>query len=426
MLLMDDENVQSSVELVESKKDGATTVRALKLNFAGHEVKLVFEENRAVQTFSVNDTNIMNSSEAKYTGVVEFNIIPRLLPLKDDNVADVLDLGLFRRFQNEKLLLALIKELDDFKHGNMSNQPMLNIISKCSLGSSEKMLSNICGIQAGAYWNEHIQDLKHKPEKFHKIRDLIIALKLPELLETVDATVSSFAQNTHYIAPLRATAERYYRTQGLANDTVDPEGKNLSLFIRGLSEGEKKSFQNWTLEHFGFFIKPTLGGGHISLNVIEGLEGKETNLADTGFGLSQILPVVAQLWVLTQRSQARKITTSRQFLHSPTMHFTLAIEQPELHLHPMLQSKVAELLMDAIIVARKSSIELRLIVETHSEVIVNTIGESIYRKKFDKDDVKIILFEKDSENTTTLRDTKYDSEGILEDWPIGFLSPGIN
>jgi len=72
----------------------------------------------------------------------------------------------------------------------------------------------------------------------------------------------------------------------------------------------------------------------------------------------------------------------------------LLIENPEAHLHPRGQSKIAELLC----LAAKSGIQL--IVETHSDHIFNGLRKSIASQKINKENIKIHFFNTDGQNTT--------------------------
>ena len=135
------------------------------------------------------------------------------------------------------------------------------------------------------------------------------------------------------------------------------------------------------------------------------------NLSDTGFGYSQILPIVTQLWFIANNPKKR-LYLSRY----PT---TIIIEQPELHLHPKLQSKLISAICSL------SNRYFRFIIETHSETIINKIGDLIYNKKIGNKDVNIQIFSKKNEKMETIvESSSYDEEGFLENWPIGFFDEG--
>ena len=73
------------------------------------------------------------------------------------------------------------------------------------------------------------------------------------------------------------------------------------------------------------------------------------SIADVGFGVSQVLPVLVAL-------------TSREIRDS-----LVYLEQPELHLHPNAQVALAQMLADA---AKRG---VRVVAETHSSLLL--IGE---------------------------------------------------
>ncbi len=66
------------------------------------------------------------------------------------------------------------------------------------------------------------------------------------------------------------------------------------------------------------------------------------------------------------------------------------------------------------------------IVETHSETLVNRLGEFIAVKRLDPRDVQVILFEPvDDTGKTSVGTVEYDNDGTLIDWPYGFFQPAV-
>ena len=247
-----------------------------------------------------------------------------------------------------------------------------------------------------------------------KSRDKYIAeIKLIyfyECFPAIDDYLNLYFRQIHYIAPLRATAERYYRLRNLSIDEVDYQGKNLSIFLDGLQRRNRISkFNEWTDKLFGFHVRTKNEAGHLSMQVF--LQGKEdsVNLSDTGFGFSQILPIITQLWDLSTRQ-----------MRIPTL---IAIEQPELHLHPSLQANLVNAFINSVTLPRTST--LQLLLETHSETIVNCFGQAIAEHKIPKDKVSVILFSKNkADGLTEIKRSTFDENGYLNDWPIGFFAPG--
>lgn len=100
------------------------------------------------------------------------------------------------------------------------------------------------------------------------------------------------------------------------------------------------------------------------------------------------------------------------------------MEQPELHLHPAMQAKVADTLIATVDRTREADECVTLIVETHSQAIINRIGRRIREGVIQPDDVNVILFSKDSNlQNTIIKQISYTEQGQLKDWPYGFFDP---
>ena len=87
-----------------------------------------------------------------------------------------------------------------------------------------------------------------------------------------------------------------------------------------------------------------------------------------------------------------------------------------------MQAKVADILLRAVIAARRGGIDLRVVAETHSETIVNRIGHHIATGSASAENVRVVLFER-QEGETAVRFAEYDEDGYLKNWPFGFFEP---
>lgn len=233
----------------------------------------------------------------------------------------------------------------------------------------------------------------------------------------IEEYLNVYFRQVHYIAPVRATAERYYRLRNLAIDEVDYQGKNLAMFLGSLSDARLRKFKKWTEEYFNFSIAVEKKGGHSSIKIESPGSEKPINMSDTGFGYSQILPIITQLWDLSTKPKSERINRKN-------IPLVIAIEQPELHLHPALQAKLAKALLSSIQLAKNNGYNLQLIIETHSETIVNYFGMAVANGTLQKEDISVILFEKDFQTKyTQVQSSTYDQDGYLLNWPIGFFAP---
>jgi len=255
--------------------------------------------------------------------------------------------------------------------------------------------------------------LKDKEFSNEAYKNILLALT-PFVWDNVRSHLVAMSQNIFYSKPLRAQAERYYRSQSLAVDDIAPDGSNLVSYIKNMSAYERNSFENWTLANFDFVIKIKDNEGHQSVHIKEKDNTEEYNVTDMGFGFSQMIPIVTQLWDIV----AKNTDSSSKY-----NNFIYAIEQPELHLHPALQAKTLKLFAKVIQVAKENHANLKIIVETHSETMINYLGKLISNKEIDHNDVKILVFEKLTPGSTTeIKSSFYDENGILEKWPFGFFN----
>ena len=119
------------------------------------------------------------------------------------------------------------------------------------------------------------------------------------------------------------------------------------------------------------------------------------NISDVGIGVSQVLPVVVAL-LAAQEGQL------------------VYIEQPELHLHPRAQVVMAELLAEA------ANRGVRVIVETHSSLLLLTVQTLIAEDKIKPADVGLHWFSRDARGATTVTFVQPDADGATGDWPEDF------
>lgn len=260
--------------------------------------------------------------------------------------------------------------------------------------------------------------LRSVKEQESELKKWTFLYYLPRYYADFSEYIIKYFSNVYYIAPVRATAERYYRLRNAAVNEVDCRGKNLPVFLNSLRNEQFKRFQKWTHTNLGFEVEKSLSEGHVSLKIRKNGQDKAVNLSDTGFGYSQILPIVTQLWYITDARNRREPVRAKR-ASEVIAPITIAIEQPELHLHPALQAKLIDVI--ARIATEKN---VRFIIETHSETIINRIGTLIDKGKFNHNDVEITIFDKQfGEDKTCVRKSTFDEEGYLKDWPIGFFEP---
>ena len=403
-------NVELGIELGEV--DGATRLRSFYIRVEGDEVAIAVDNKGQISSLTVNGVDFARIVPRDRIAVTLTEIVPQLFlqgekartPYPGYTRANSLTeheiFALFTKIFDKRVSVGTIRTLArrlEYKSAPEFRQKLESL--NVNLKSWESVKSVILYAD-GVYGIDHL-------------RALYLIGILPDLLYSISQQVSYSFRDLAYVGPSRATGERYYRHQELAIDQIDPQGQNLAMYLYSLSSQQRDQFSNWLEEEIGYALRVGRQGGHIQIELRERGGALFHNLADMGYGFSQILPVMAQIWGKEVRRSSAPGSSSP----------FIAIEQPELHLHPAYQARIADVMASS--VARRAPRRARasFVVETHSEALVNRLGEIIYDGKLSPDDVAIYLFHRlAATDATEITRSTYDESGNLVDWPIGFFS----
>jgi hypothetical protein len=125
------------------------------------------------------------------------------------------------------------------------------------------------------------------------------------------------------------------------------------------------------------------------------VENRMDNVADVGFGVSQVLPVLVAL----------RAAEPGQLVY---------LEEPEIHLHPRAQTKLAAILAGA---AKRG---VRVVAETHSSLLLRAIETLVAKGDLDPELVRLHWFTRDADGVTQVSSARLDSNGAFGDWPEDF------
>src|SRR5262249_55201557 len=146
-----------------------------------------------------------------------------------------------------------------------------------------------------------------------RLRNLTFLSALPSILNAMAAGLNSELGKLSYVGPTRAAGKRYYRWRELAVDRLDPKGENFARYCMSLSHAERIRLSAIFEEAFGYALKATQEGGHASIMLAEAGSDTWYNLADMGFGFSQILPVIAQIHASSRPARHPKPVSGPRF-----------------------------------------------------------------------------------------------------------------
>lgn len=259
--------------------------------------------------------------------------------------------------------------------------------------------------------------------EFVKLYSFLCFQRFLSQMTFVDRQMTHFYDKSSYIAPARAEGNRYYRTQGFQINDIDPYGRNLQEFISSLEADQKASYQKFMRRILGLVADTVGEEGHHS--IVLSSEIGTFNLADVGFGYSQILPIITKLWYITEKHpNVHHIDDFGFFFMESPIGVNTLMEQPELHLHPAYQAKIADAFISTIERMKAKDKEGNLIVETHSETIVNRLGRRIREGILKASDVNVVIFNKTiQDDHTIVEEYSYNDDGQIKNWPYGFFDP---
>lgn len=248
---------------------------------------------------------------------------------------------------------------------------------------------------------------------------LLFARDCGDVVQSADSAMKRFVRGIRYLGPFRRAPERFYRKAELAIDRIDYDGSNLAMFLDSLHVADREAFSEWLYAHFGILVSTRIAGSHIVLEIRTGDAKERFNLMDMGFGISQLLPVAAQCWLAARQGAPGRMRLDQRDEPPPSL---LAIEQPELHLHPHHQAQLADMFTSLANVADSSQQPLSMVVETHSEAMIDRFGELIADGKLSPNDISLLFFEKLAERgESDVRSIEFSADGMLPGWPIGFF-----
>jgi predicted ATPase len=391
-----------------NEEEGKTSVRRCVVTCYDDVCNLEFRDRSGVATFQVNGRDIVAGTPPQVSSLhsrEDQHLIPQVFS------ADVVVYA----EQVESIVRELGQAIRAIANVDPGRERATGVFRGITYGSPDDVLEQLRVRDWGERWHHRILDITTSSSEFKNVKELLFAACVDSIIDVEKTMLESAADKTVYLGPFRAPPQRFYRRQELSVRHMDPEGGNLAMFLYELSSAQLGAFSEFMFQNVGFRVRLETQGSNISILLEDG-RGQSDNLIDMGYGFSQVLPVIAQCWAAASGFQP----SEREPLPS-----LIAIEQPELHLHPHYQAKLADMFVGTIQAARGAALETpTLLVETHSEALVSRLGELVEGGKIASEDVVVLLFEADAVNGgTTVRQSTFSAEGTLTNWPLGFFAP---
>ncbi len=235
-----------------------------------------------------------------------------------------------------------------------------------------------------------------------------------DFLDEFQLAYEGLMDSVYYLGPLREYPRREYHWAGSSPDDVGQRGERTVDAILAARRNEekrtlgrrqwKKSFEemiaHW-LRKLGliheFSLEEIAKGSNLYRAIVKTSESSTpTALTDVGFGVSQVLPALVLLYYVPEGS-------------------TVLMEQPEIHLHPAVQSGLADVMLNVAEVRK-----VQIIVESHSEHILRRLQRRVAEKEAPPEDVRL-YFVSANGGKAKASDLSLNQWGEIENWPNNFF-----
>jgi hypothetical protein len=215
-------------------------------------------------------------------------------------------------------------------------------------------------------------------------------------------------QQTIHVPGLRGNPERTYKTTAVGREFPGTFENYVASIVSYWQQNrtEQISLLETHLQALGLTSRleaKQLNDTQVELQVGrlpcnssgQSIQQDMVSIADVGFGVSQTLPVLLALLV----------ANPGQLVY---------IEQPEIHLHPRAQVALAKVLAEA------ANRGVRVVVETHSELLLLGIQALVAEGEIMPDKVKLHWFTREETGATKITSADLDETGAFGDWPEDF------
>ena len=235
-----------------------------------------------------------------------------------------------------------------------------------------------------------------------------------DFLGDFELAYENLMDSIYYLGPLREYPRREYHWAGSSPDDVGRRGeRTMDAILAATARKEtwsrgyrtkRRSFQamiaHW-LHQLGMIYDFKLEEIATGTNLFRAMvktssKTVTTSLTDVGFGVSQVLPVLVLLYYVPEGS-------------------TVLMEQPEIHLHPGVQSGLADVMLNV-----ADARNVQIVVESHSEHLMRRLQRRVAERRASSDDVKL-YFVSSGRGGAQLSDPLLNEWGEIESWPEKFF-----
>jgi predicted ATPase len=253
------------------------------------------------------------------------------------------------------------------------------------------------------------------PVKFYGFPDQVYAYyQNAGFLSDLQLAFESLFRGLYYLGPLREFPQRHYGWKGSEPADMGRRGERVVDALLAsrqngayISPGYRRKKQtleervaHWLKELgliYDFKVQRIAEGNNLyEVRVKKTAASADVLITDVGFGVSQILPVLVLCYYVPEGS-------------------VILLEQPEIHLHPSVQSGLADVFIDAM-----KNRKVQIIVESHSEHLLRRLQRRIAEETL-KPEETALYFCEIGDAGSKLTALEVDLFGRIQNWPKDFF-----
>ncbi len=226
---------------------------------------------------------------------------------------------------------------------------------------------------------------------------------LPSIeLSTLHDKLARLTQGVQWLGSVRSLPDREVPFWGETPSQVSPEGKGTVEVLVADQLRERRLFpavSGWFERVLGLRLDVEARSDRFAVVLSPLSEATlRVNLLDTGEGITQVLPVVVAIERARPESSRRRL---------------LALEQPELHLHPAAQRALGDYLCEVAAAEDPPT----LVVETHSENVLRSVQLGVLEETIPRENVAIYWIANDARGRSSAELLPLDELAHPRGWP---------
>jgi predicted ATPase len=301
-------------------------------------------------------------------------------------------------------------------YGQTANGAVVTQLLRLS-GQADDRVFRVQRREKGAFaiYVDSEQTTRGKSRDYAPERSIAFASKAVTLLgedgsvvQDISLAIRRELEGLVYLGPLRQKPLREYPWNKGKPGVIEPDGRQAidALLASALLQGpdHKRIIQkvaHWLKRmDLADQLDVRQVGRSTRYEVVIDSQSISANLRDVGIGISQVLPVLTVAFFAPPGS-------------------TVILEEPEIHLHPLAQSVLAELFAEA---SRERRIQF--VIETHSEHLFRRMQTLVAREELSTEDCELYFVEKE-QGQAQLRRLELDSCGRVINWPERFFGDAL-